>query len=90
MSDLWKNIQMKNGLFLSSPFEVWLIINKVHLMKWEYDVCEASGSKIKASESVFQTLNQKISLSRVKPSTFWKQLPFMKNDWWEKCVSSVK
>ena len=36
-----------------SPFEVWLKTNKLHLVKWEYDACEASESIMKAPEYLF-------------------------------------
>ena len=60
-----------------SSFEVWLITNEVHQWKWEYDACEVSDSKMRINKSVFQTLNENISLNTVKHCTFWKQLPFM-------------
>ena len=60
-----------------SSFELWLITNEVHQLKWEYDASEVSDSKMKINKSVFQTLNENISLNTVKHCTFWKQLPFM-------------
>ena len=44
---------MDEKLHFLSGFEACLITKELHKVKWEYDACEASESKMKAPESYF-------------------------------------
>ena len=68
MSHLWKKcMNEKWPIILLSLFEVWLITDEVHQVKWECDACEGSEDTMKAPESFF--------LEETIAGVSWKQRP---------------